>query len=136
WKNKMSMLKLNAINKASIFYNTFYKKYFAVLKDAKLLINQHRNIQEIIRIQSIVVSEYQKVWWLLQNDPNFSAIEINQMRRNYHTILESSLNNNTLLIHIISSLSVRMTYGLRVNLIKNVGAKVQENFKVLRHYHI
>lgn len=135
-ENKMTALKLNEISKASNFYSTLYEEYFAELKDAKHMINQYRQIREITRIQSLVVSEYQKVWWLLQKDPNFSAPELEQMSQDYQGILENSLKNTDLLIHIISSFSAHMTDGQRLKLIKNVEAKVQKNFRVLRHYNL
>src|SRR5690606_36230723 len=134
-ENNMTAMRLNEITKTSNFYNTLYEEYFAELKDAKHMINQYRQIREITRIQSMVVSEYQKVWWLLQKDPNFSAAELDQMSQDYQGILENSLKNTDLLIHIISSFSASMTDGQRLKLIKNVEAKVQKNFKVLRHYN-
>lgn len=99
------------------------------------MITQYQKTREIIRIQCLVVSEYQKTWWLLQKDPSFSTGEIKQMCRNYQCILEDSLTNTALLIHILSSFSSSMTDRQRLKLISNAEAKVYKNFKVLQHYN-
>jgi len=134
-ENQMTARKLNEISRSSHFYNQLYEEYFAELKNAKHMITQYHKIREIARIQSLVVTEYQKVWWLLQKDPNFSAGELRQMSHNYQDILESSLMNTDLLIHVISSYSSSMTDGQRLKLIRNVETKVYKNFKVLQHYN-
>lgn len=98
--------------------------------------NQYLQIREITRVQSLVISEYQKVWWLLQKDPNFSAAELEQMSLYYQYILASSLKNIDLLIHVISSFATSMTDGQRLKLIKNIDGKIQKNSKALRRYNI
>jgi len=134
-ENEMTALKLNEITKTSHFYNTLYEEYFAELKSAKHMTTQYHKIREITRIQSLVVSDYQKTWWLLRKDPHFTAEEIKQMSFNYDSILENSLQNTDLIVHIISSFSTSMTDGQRLKLISYVEAKVQKNYKILRHYN-
>lgn len=131
----MTALKQNEITKSSQFYENLYHEFFSDLKNAKHLMTQYYKIREIARIQSLVVSDYKKVWWLLQKDPNFSSEELKQMSGNYQSILERSLENTDLLIYVISTFSVSMTESERIKLISDVETKVKENLKVLQHYN-
>lgn len=122
--------------KRPTFITPYTKNAMHNIKMEKHMSNQYLQIREITRIQSLVISEYQKVWWLLQKDPNFSATELEQMSLYYQCILASSLTNIDLLIHVISSFATSMTDGQRLKLIKNIDSKIQKNSKVLRRYNI
>lgn len=131
----MTELKLNEIFKWSDFYTTLYRKYYSEFKEVKHVIKQYNRIREITRMQGLLVSDYQKVWWLLQIDPNFSAEELLKMSRVYEGILNISLTNTDLLIHIISSFSASMSDNQRLEIINRVGDQIEKNYRDLQHFN-
>lgn len=138
-KKKKIELKLNSLIKWPAFYISRYREYLSEPREVRYVIEQHYRIREITNIQSVLVSDFHKVWRLLQMDPNFSVEDLTQMSKVYRNILDNSLKNTDLLIHIASSFSSPMSNGQRHRLINRVGDKIEKNYRDLKHankYHI
>lgn len=131
----MTRPKSNAFTALLKYYKYLRKEYFKKQNYSGITSRQYLKIHELTRTQSWIAHEFKKVKILLLEDPNFSVEELDQMFVKYRIILHYSMENITLLTHLISSLSSNMKKEPRHKLIKNVQIRVNKNLRDFKKYH-
>jgi hypothetical protein len=81
------------------------------------------------------VEAYQRMWSLLQRDPNFNAQERSYMKKVYDAILDETAKNVELLSSVVKSFTLQMTDAERLALIDKAAARVDENYSDLLSFN-
>ena len=134
-ENTMSKLKLTQISEWSEKQRKLYDDYFLELRKVKNSIATFKKVREIIKRQIMLVDEYKKAWGLLQQDKNFTALELEEMYKVYSGILDESLKNIDELMLVTNSFATQMTDGKRMELIDQAGTRLEQNLTDMRKYN-
>ena len=92
-ENTMSKLKLEEIAHWTNKQRELYQQYFTELQTIKSVVSGFQRIRDISRKQALIVSEYQKVWHLIQQDEHFTSREKEYMGKVYQGILTTTVTN-------------------------------------------
>ena len=134
-ENTMSKLKLDEISDWTEKQRVQYQQYFDELLKVKLLITYYQRIRDISERQARLVQEYQRAWALVQRDKHFTIDEVQYMGRVYMGILNESVKNVEQLTVIINSFKTQMSDAKRLEIIDEVGERVDENYADLRQFN-
>jgi len=134
-ENTMSKLKLDEISEWTEKQKEQYQKYFDELRKVKLAITYYQRIRDISERQASLVREYQRAWSLIRQDEHFTPDEVQYMGRVYLGILNESVKNVEQLTVIINSFRTQMSDAKRLEIIDEVGQRVDENYTDLRQFN-
>jgi len=134
-ENTMSKLKLDEISDWTEKQRAQYQVYFDELRKVKLLITYYQRIRDITERQVKLVQEYQKAWSIIQRDKHFTAQEVQYMGKVYTGILNETVKNIDQLAIVINSFKTQMTDAKRLEIIGEVGDRVEENYSDLRAFN-
>lgn len=134
-ENTMSKLKLDEISEWTEKQKEQYQKYFDELRKVKLAITYYQRIRDISERQASLVREYQRAWSLVRQDKHFTPDEVQYMGRVYLGILNESVKNVEQLTVIINSFKTQMSDAKRLEIIDEVGERVDENYADLRQFN-
>ncbi|SIN78732.1 conjugal transfer protein TraI [Algoriphagus halophilus] len=134
-ENTMSKLKLEEIAHWTDEQRELYQQYFTELQTIKSVVSGYQRIRDISRKQALVVSEYQKVWYLIQQDEHFTSREKEYMGKVYQGILTTTVTNLDQLALLVKSFTLQMSDGERLALLQETAEKVDENYQDLLSFN-
>lgn len=130
-ENTLSKLKLEEIASWTEKQRDLYQNYFDELQTIKSAISGYQRIREISKKQARIVSEYQKVWTIIQQDQHFTAHEIEYMAKVYSGILAITVQNLDQMALLVKSFTLQMSEGERLELINSTADRVDQNYQDL-----
>ncbi|WP_229216784.1 conjugal transfer protein TraI [Dyadobacter sp. 3J3] len=134
-ENVMSKLKLEQIADWVKKQRDLYKEYYDELKKVKAVISYYFKIKQLAEKNLQVVQAYQRMWALLQKDPNFKADERAYMKKVYESILDETAKNVELLSSVVKAFTLQMTDAQRLALIDQAAARVDSNYSELLSFN-
>jgi hypothetical protein len=135
-ENTLSKLKLEEIASWSEKQRDLYQRYFNELQTVKSAISGYQRIREISQKQARIVSEYQKVWAVIQSDSHFSLQEKEYMARVYTGILSTTVENLDQMVLLVKSFTLQMSEGERLELINETAQRVDQNYQDLISFNL
>src|SRR5690606_31353629 len=108
-ENTLTKLKLDNITDWVEKHRDLYEDYFEELYEVKSIISSFERIKDISKKQVRIVEEYKWAWNLFQQDPNFTAEELDYMARVYSGMLDESVENIDALSLVINSFTTQMS---------------------------
>lgn len=135
-ENTLSKLKLEEIANWSEKQRDLYQKYFNELQTVKSAISGYQRIREISQKQARIISEYQKVWAVIQSDGHFSLQEKEYMARVYTGILSTTIENLDQMALLVKSFTLQMSEGERLELINDTANRVEQNYQDLISFNL
>ncbi|OOG76479.1 conjugal transfer protein TraI [Algoriphagus sp. A40] len=135
-ENTLSKLKLEEIANWSEKQRDLYQRYFNELQTVKTAISGYQRIREISQKQARIVSEYRKVWAVIQADSHFSLQEKEYMARVYTGILSTTVDNLDQMALLVKSFTLQMGEGERLELINETANRVDQNYQDLISFNL
>jgi len=130
-ENTLSKLKLQEIANWTEKQRDLYQNYFNELQTINSAISGYQRIREISKKQARIVSEYQKVWAIIQQDKHFTSNEIEYMAKVYSGILATTVQNLDQMALLVKSFTLQMSEGERLELINSTADRVDQNYQDL-----
>lgn len=134
-ENTMSRLKLDEISGWTEKQRSQYQQYFGELRKVKQLITYYQHIRDISDRQAQLIREYRRAWSLIRRDRHFNAAEVEYMGKVYLGILGESAKNIDQLAEVVNSFRTQMSDGKRLEIINEVGDRVDGNLRDLRAFN-
>jgi hypothetical protein len=126
-ENTMSKLKLNEITDFAQKERDLFSNYYQELQQVKSVIAGYKQVQDIIKMQTQMVSDYKAAYNLFKNDSHFKPEEINYMYAVYSGIMDKSVKELSALTTVISSFSTQMSDGKRLDMIEKLATDMTNN---------
>ena len=134
-ENVLSQLQLEDISNWLEKQRKLYEDYYRELWQVKQIISDYDRVKTIIRLQSQVVAEYTKAYNLFQQDPHFTAQELEYMVEVYTGILNESLGYVNQVLLVVNSMVTQMDDASRLANIDQAAAGIQKNYNDLTHFN-
>lgn len=134
-ENTMSKLKLDEISSWTEKQRELYEKYFDELQQVKSAISSYHRVRDIAQKQTLIVTEYKKVWAVIQQDDHFTIQEKEYMGQVYAGILEATVENLDQLSILIKSFTLQMSDGERLTLLNETALQVDQNYQDLLSFN-
>lgn len=134
-ENKLSKLKLAEIAEWTEKQRQLYQKYFDELWKVRNAIATYQRIKQILQCQEQLVETYKRTWQMMKSDPHFTSAEIDYMYRVYTGIFNESIKNLDQLLLVINSFKTQMTDVKRLEIIRAVGEKIDQNYADLKQFN-
>ncbi|MXV50426.1 conjugal transfer protein TraI [Pedobacter sp. HMF7647] len=134
-ENQLSRLKLGEIADWTERQRDLYGKYYQELWKVKSLITYYKRIRELTDKQLAIVSEYRRVWEVLQADGHFSASEVETMGKVYAGMLEESVKNLDRILAVVNSFKTQMSDAARLEMISSAANAMDEIYAGLRRFN-
>jgi hypothetical protein len=131
-ENAMSALRLDEIRGWVEQQKDLYAGYFQELEDVKTVISDYHKVKEIIKREEDILSVYQRSLALFQQDPHFTATELEQIRFVFGSILAESEKNLEQVVGVVSNLILQMTDQQRMTTIDAASAGMDRNYRDLQ----
>ncbi|WPR73316.1 conjugal transfer protein TraI [Algoriphagus sp. NG3] len=135
-ENTLSKLKLEQIADWTDKQRDLYERYFNELQTVKSAISGFQRVREISQKQALIVSEYKKVWAVIQQDNHFTTSEKEYMARVYSGILASTVENLDQMALLVKSFTLQMSEGERLTLINETADRVDQNYQDLIAFNL
>lgn len=135
-ENTLSKLKLEEIANWTEKQRGLYEKYFNELQTVKSAISGFQRIREISQKQALIVSEYKKVWAVIQQDGHFTLAEKEYMAKVYAGILATTVENLDQMALLVKSFTLQMSEGERLALINETANRVDQNYRDLIAFNL
>lgn len=135
-ENTLSKLKLEEIANWTEKQRELYSKYFNELQTVKSAISGYQRVKDISQKQAWIVSEYKKVWTIIQQDEHFTPKEIEHMAKVYSGILATTVENLDQMVLLIQSFTLQMSEGERLSLINETANRVDQNYQDLIAFNL
>jgi hypothetical protein len=130
-ENTMSKLKLDEISEWTEKQRELYKGYFEELQKVKLAITYYQRVREISQKQGRLLSEYQAVWRIIQQDGHFTPEEKQYMGKVYSGILGETAKSIDHIMLVVQSFTVQMSDAKRLEIINEAADRVDRNYSDL-----
>jgi hypothetical protein len=134
-ENVLSQTKLTEISDWVQKQKDLYGDYFNELWKVKDAIEYYHRIDDIMKKQVMLVSEYQSAYSLFKQDEHFTPDEIDYMGKVYTGIINESLKNLDQLFLVINSFTTQMADEKRMEIINNAGDAMDENYNDLKSFN-
>jgi len=134
-ENTMSKLKLDEISNWTEKQRELYEKYFDELPQVKLAISSYQRVRDITQKQTLIVTEYKKVWAVIQQDDHFTNLEKEYMGKVYSGILGATVENLDQLALLVKSFILQMSDGERLTLLNETALRVDQNYQDLLSFN-
>jgi hypothetical protein len=134
-ENVLSQTKLTEISDWAQKQKDLYGNYFNELWQVKDAIEYYHRIEDIMKKQVMLVSEYQSAYSLFKQDEHFTPDEIDYMGKVYTGIINESLKNLDQLFLVINSFTTQMADEKRMEIINNAGDAMDENYNDLKSFN-
>lgn len=134
-ENVLSQTKLTEISDWAQKQKDLYGDYFNELWQVKDAIEYYHRIEDIMKKQVMLVSEYQSAYGLFKQDQHFTPDEIDYMGKVYSGIINESLKNLDQLFLVINSFTTQMSDEKRMEIINNAGDAMNENYDDLKSFN-
>jgi len=134
-ENVLSQLQLEDIANWLEKQRKLYEDYYRELWQVKQIISDYDRVKTIIRLQSQVVAEYTKAYKLFQQDPHFTAQELEYMVEVYTGILNESLGYVNQVLLVVNSMVTQMDDASRLAIIDQAAAGIQKNYNDLTRFN-
>ncbi len=135
-ENTLSKLKLEQIAGWTEKQRDLYQKYFNELQTVKSAISGFQRVKDISQKQARIVSEYKKVWTVIQQDRHFTISEKEYMAKVYAGILATTVENLDQMSLLVRSFTLQMSEGERLALINETANKVDQNYQDLIAFNL
>lgn len=134
-ENALSKLKLDEISDWTQRQKELYGEYYQELVKVKTAISYYQRIREIVKMQTAMVQEYERVWNLLRQDDHFAPDELDYMAEVYSGMLEASLENLDQVFLVIKAFTTQMSDAKRLELINGAADRVEENYLDIKRFN-
>ncbi len=134
-ENTMSKLKLDEISNWTEKQRELYAKYFNELQQVKSAISSYQRVRDITQKQTLIVTEYKKVWAVIQQDDHFTNLEKEYMGKVYSGILGGTVENLDQLALLVKSFTLQMSDGERLTLLNETALRVDQNYQDLLSFN-
>lgn len=134
-ENELSQLKLGEIGDWEQKIKDLYSEYFQELWQVKDAITYFQEITTIIAQQQRLVSEYKQAYQLIQQDKNFSPVELTYMAKVYGGIINESVKSLDEIVTLLTSFSVQMSDAARLRIIRQASADIERDTDDLRNFN-
>lgn len=131
----MSKLKLDEISSWTEKQHELYEKYFDELQQVKSAISSYQRVRDITQKQTLIVTEYKKVWAVIQQDVHFTNLEKEYMGKVYSGILGGTVENLDQLALLVKSFTLQMSDGERLTLLNETALRVDQNYQDLLSFN-
>lgn len=135
-ENTLSKLKLEQIADWTEKQRDLYGKYFNELQTVKSAISGFQRVKDISQKQALILSEYKKVWAVIQQDGHFTISEKEYMSRVYAGILATTVENLDQMALLVKSFNLQMSEGERLALINETANRVDQNYQDLIAFNL
>ncbi|WP_339870253.1 conjugal transfer protein TraI [uncultured Algoriphagus sp.] len=135
-ENTLSKLKLEQIADWTEKQRDLYQNYFNELQTVKSAISGFQRVKDISQKQALIVSEYKKVWAVIQQDGHFTSSEKEYMARVYGGILATTVENLNQMALLVKSFTLQMSEGERLALINETANRVDQNYQDLIAFNL
>lgn len=135
-ENTLTKLKLEQIADWTEKQRDLYQKYFNELQTVKSAISGFQRVKDISQKQALIVSEYKKVWAVIQQDGHFTISEKEYMARVYAGILATTVENLDQMALLVKSFTLQMSEGERLALINETANRVDQNYQDLIAFNL
>lgn len=135
-ENKLSELKLDEIAQWTEKHRKLYADYYEELWKVKNTLATYQRIRQIIDKQLRIVSEYKRVWNLVNHDKHFTEAELDFMYRVYSGILNESIRNVDNILIVINAFKTQMTDAQRLAIISQAGDRIEQNLVDLLEFNM
>ena len=135
-ENKHSKLNREEIANWTEKQRELYSQYFNELQTVKSVISGYQRVKDISQKQARIVSEYKKVWAIIQQDERFTPKEIEYMSKVYSGILATTVENLDQMALLIQSFTLQMSEGERLELIHETASRVEQNYQDLIAFNL
>lgn len=126
-ENAMSKLKLDDITAFAQKEQSLFSGYYQELQQVKSVISSYQKVENILKMQTQMVTDYTTAYNLFKKDAHFTPKEIQYMYMVYSGILDNSAKDLSALTSIISSFSTQMSDGKRLELIEMLATDMENN---------
>ncbi|MEB2774642.1 conjugal transfer protein TraI [Algoriphagus sp. D3-2-R+10] len=134
-ENTMSKLKLDEISNWNEKQRALYEQYFDELQQVKSAISSFQRVRDITQKQTLIVSEYKKVWAAIKQDTHFTAAEKEYMAKVYSGLLATTVDNLDQLTLLVKSFTLQMSDGERLTLLNETANRVDQNYRDLQSFN-
>lgn len=134
-ENTMSKLKLDEISNWTEKQRDLYANYFDELQQVKSAISSYQRVRDITQKQTLIVTEYKKVWAIIQQDDHFTTLEKEYMGQVYSGILRATVDNVDQLALLVKSFTLQMSDGERLTLLNETALRVDQNYQDLLSFN-
>lgn len=134
-ENALSKLKLDEISEWTQRQKELYGGYYEELVKVKTAISYYRRIREIVKMQTDMVGEYERVWNLIRQDDHFTPDELKYMADVYSGMLDASLENIDQVFLVVRSFTTQMSDAKRLELINQAADRVEANYLDLKRFN-
>lgn len=134
-ENTMSKLKLDEISDWTEKQRKLYQEYFDELQNVKSAISSFQLVRDITQKQTLIVSEYKKVWAIIQQDTHFTLTEKEYMGQIYSGLLGATVDNLDHLALLVKSFTLQMSDAERLDLLNETAAQVDQNYQDLLSFN-
>ncbi len=134
-ENVLSQTNLTEISDWVQKQKDLYGDYFNELWQVKDAIDYYHRIEDIMKKQAMLVSEYQSAYSLFKQDEHFTPDEIDYMGKVYNGIINESLKNLDQLFLVINSFTTQMADEKRMEVINNAGDAMDKNYNDLKAFN-
>jgi hypothetical protein len=134
-ENKMQALKLFEIKDWVERQRELYADYYEELWKVKSVLTYSYKVKEVINIQLQIVKECKSAYSLFSKDEHFTTIELQHFQNFYSVILANSLSDLDQLYMVVSSYSLQITDGARLQQIDATVSKLQDILGDLRQFN-
>ena len=133
-ENVMQQTQLTAITDWVQQQKDLYANYYAELWQVKTAITTYSKVTALIEKQARLISEYKQTYARVQQDPHFSAAEVNHILKVYQGILKESVDNVNQLALVIQALVTQMEDGGRLRIIDAASDRIDRNYSDLQRF--
>jgi hypothetical protein len=133
-ENLMHQSNLDAITGWVQQEKDLFSEYYNELWTIKQAISTYEKVREIVVKQEQIISDYNKAYSLIKQDPHFSPNEISHIYAVYGGILNQSIDNINQLTRVLTSFLTQMDDSHRLKMIDEVGERVDQNYSDLHRY--
>ncbi len=126
-ENAMSKLKLDDITAFAQKEQSLFSGYYQELQQVKSVISSYQKVENILKMQTQMVTDYTTAYNLFKKDAHFTPKEITYMYKVYSGILDKSVKDLSALTSIISSYYTQMSDGKRLELIEMLATDMENN---------
>ena len=133
-ENAMSASRLGEIRSWVEQQRDLYAGYFQELQHVKTVISDYHRVKEVIKREEDVLAGYRRALALFQQDPHFTAAELDQIRLVLGGILAESEKNLEQVVEVTGDLVFEMTDEQRMRVIDAAAAGMDRNYYDLQIY--
>ena len=108
--------------------------YYQELWTIKTALSDYQRVKDMVDKQERLVAAYKQAYATIQQDPHFSAAELQHIYSVYDGILSQSSDNINQLLMVVKSFVTQMDDAGRLGIIDAAGSRIDENYNNLQQF--